>query len=75
MNEADILKLIQEQVPYVSTTEQRFGDKLDFHDVHISSLVALVEKAYMKGMQYAVNSQHWDIVPKVKPMEYGDHLL
>jgi hypothetical protein len=75
MNKADTLKLIQEQVPGVSTIEVRLRDALDFHDVHISSLVALAEKAYMKGMQYAVNSQHWDIVPKVKPMEYGDHLL
>jgi len=72
MNKADILKLIQEQVPYVSTTEQRFGDKLDFYEVHIKSLVSLVEKAYIEGRNYAANSQHWDIVPKTRSLEYGD---
>jgi hypothetical protein len=66
------LKLIQEYVPYVSTTEQRFGDKLDFHEVHIKSLVSLVEKAYIEGRNYAANSQHWDIVPKTRSLEYGD---
>lgn len=65
MNKKDILKLIQEQVPCVSTIETRMRDSLDFHDVHITSLVALVEKAFEQGKKYVVNRQCWDIVPKV----------
>ena len=75
MNKADILKLIQEQVPFISTIEARNRDSLDFHDVHIKSLVALIEKAFDRGKNSVLNRQHWDVVPKVRPMEYGDHLL
>jgi NAD-dependent oxidoreductase involved in siderophore biosynthesis len=73
MNKAEILKLIQQQVPCVSTIETRMRDSLDFHDVHITSLVALVEKAFEKGKNYVLNRQYWDVVPKVqRSMEYGD---
>jgi hypothetical protein len=75
MNKAEILKIIQEQVPCVSTIETRMRDSLDFHDVHITSLVALVEKAFEQGKKYVVNRQCWDIVQKVCPMEHGDDLL
>jgi len=74
MNKTDILKLIQEQIPCVSTIDVRMRDSLDFHDVHIKSLVSLVEKAFDLGKNYVLNRQVWDIVPKVRPMEYGDHL-
>ena len=72
MNKAEILKLIQEQVPCVSTIETRMRDSLDFHDVHIASLVALVEKAFEQGKKYIVHCQNWDVVPKTRSLEYGD---
>lgn len=49
MNDEKILKLIQEEVCCVSTIETRKRDSLDFHDVHIASLVALVKKAFEAG--------------------------
>jgi hypothetical protein len=49
MNKESILKLIQKEVYGVTTVERRGNDSLDFHDVHISSLVSLVEKAFVAG--------------------------
>jgi hypothetical protein len=47
-------------------------DSLDFHDVHISSLVALVEKSFELGKKAVLNAQFWDVVPKTRTIEYGD---
>jgi len=48
MNDEEILKLIQEDC-WISTIETQKSDSLDFHDVHIASLVALVKKAFEAG--------------------------
>lgn len=72
MNKAEILKLIKEHVYGVLTIEPQRMDSLDFHDVHISSLVALVEKSFENGKNSVLNRQHWDVVPKTRVIEYGD---
>jgi len=72
MNKAEILKLIQKHVPCVDTIDARMRDSLDFHDVYIKSLQSLVEEAYTQGKDSVLNCRHWDVVPKSRPMEYGD---
>ncbi len=57
MNEKDILKLIQEQVPRILTIRPQGILSLDLHEIHIASLVALVEKAFEQGKNYVVNRQ------------------
>lgn len=53
MNEV-IEQLIKEHVPSVETTTQRNMDSLDFHDVHITSLVDLVKAAIEIGTNIGI---------------------
>ena len=72
MNKIEILKLIQSEMFRVKTIETQGTDRLDYHEVHIESLVSLVDKAFEQGKKYIVHRQNWDVVPKTRSLEYGD---
>lgn len=49
-----LLALIQKHIPSVNTTETQCMDSLDFHDVHISSLVDLVKESIQIGIDLGI---------------------
>ena len=55
-----IEKLIKKHIFSVETTERRFSDRLDFHDVHIDCLVDLVKDAVAIGMEIGMNAMSND---------------
>ncbi len=48
--------LITKHISSVETAETRHSDRLDFHDVHIGSLVALVRNAVARGMEMGMDA-------------------
>jgi len=45
-----LLQLIRKHIPSVNSIEAQNMDSLDFHDVHISSIVDLVKEAIQLGV-------------------------
>lgn len=46
--------IAKENIPSLETLETRNSDRLDFHDVHVSSIKKMLYVAFLTGVQYAV---------------------
>lgn len=49
------MKLIQKHIQSVNTIEAQNMDSLDFHDVHIDSLVDLVKESIQVGIDIGID--------------------
>lgn len=50
-----LLKLIRKHIHSVDTIKAQNLDSLDFHDVHILSIVSLVKEAIQIGADFGIN--------------------
>jgi hypothetical protein len=53
MNEQTLLKLARLAVPGIETMKERKSDRLDFHEVYVTSLANAIRAAYDLGRRDA----------------------
>ena len=67
--DAELAKIVTEEVPHVTTLEVRGRDHLDFHDVYVGSLRDIARRAYLLGHKNALAEYNEALANAMKGMD------